>query len=165
MPQKQEERQKKSKPILDEFFDWVHSIVEKEIILTDKLSKALNYASNQQKELSEFLNDGRIPLSNNKVERSIRPFAVARKNWLFSDSIDGAKANAVYYSLIESAKANNLNIYKYITYLLENIPQLENPNDERILEEFLPWSTKLPSDILNYQGSYTELEIESELIV
>ena len=165
VPKKQEERQKQSKPILDEFFAWVHSVLEKELILTDKLSKALNYASNQEKELSKFINDGRIPLSNNKVERAIRPFAVARKNWLFSDSVEGAKANAVYYSLIESAKINNLNIYKYITYLLETLPQYENLNDEEILQHFLPWSKDLPENILNYQGTYKELEIESELVI
>ena len=127
--------------------------------------KALNYASNQEKELSEFIYDGRIPLSNNKVERAIRPFAVARKNWLFSDSVEGAKANAVYYSLIESAKINNLNIYKYITYLLETLPQYDNLNDEGILQHFLPWSKDLPENILNYQGTYKELEIESELVI
>jgi len=162
---KQEERQKRSKPIIDEFFNWVHSVLEKGLILTDKLSKALNYAANQQKELSEFLNDGRIPLSNNKVERTIRPFAIARKNWLFSDSVEGAKANATFYSLIESAKVNNLNIYKYITYLLEKLPQYDNLNDEEELQKFLPWSKDLPEDILNYQGTYNELEIESELII
>ena len=165
VPKKQEERKRQSKPILDEFFSWVHSVLEKELILTDKLNKALNYAANQQKELSEFLNDGRIPLSNNKVERAIRPFAVARKNWLFSDSVEGAKANAVYYSLIESAKVNKLNIYKYITYLLESIPQLDNPNEEGILQKYLPWSKDLPEEILNYQGTYKELEIQSELII
>ena len=165
VPEKQKEREKRSKPVLDEFFAWVHTVLEKELILTDKLSKALKYASNQQKELSEFLNDGRIPLSNNKVERAIRPFAISRKNWLFSDSVDGAKANAVYYSLIESAKLNNLNIYKYITYLLEAIPQLDNPSDEKILQKYLPWSDELPEDILNFQGTYKELEIESDLIV
>lgn len=165
MPEIKEERQKQSKPVLEEFFNWVHELLEKDFVMTDKLKKALNYASNQQKELSEFLNDGRIPLSNNKCERSIRPFAVARKNWLFSDSVAGAEANAVYYSLIESAKANNLNIYKYITYLLKSLPQLDNPNDEEILKQYLPWSKELPTDILNYQGSYEDLKIDSNLIV
>ena len=140
VPEKQEERQNKSKPIIDEFFSWVHSVLAKGLILTDKLNKALNYAANQQKELSEFINDGRIPLSNNKAERVIRPFAVARKNWLFADSVEGAKTNAVMYSLIESAKLNNLNIYKYVEYILKSIPQLDNPNDEEMLQKYLPWS-------------------------
>ena len=76
--------------------------------------------------MSEFLTDGRIPLTNSLAERSIRPFAVHRKNWLFADSVEGAKANAVMYSIIESVKINKLNIEKYLRYLLEELPQLEN---------------------------------------
>lgn len=66
-------------------------------------------AHNQRKELSEFLNDGRIPLTNSAAERAVRPFAVHRKNWLFADTVEGAKANAVLYSIVETAKANSLN--------------------------------------------------------
>lgn len=69
------------------------------------------------------------------------------------------------YSIIESAKANKLNIYKYINYLLEQIPQLENPSDETELKRFLPWSQELPKGILNFQGTYNELTIDSKLIV
>ena len=127
-------RQEKSKPVLDEFFAWVDETLTQKVMANDKLKKALTYVSNQQKELSEFLNDGRIPITNSLAERAIRPFAVHRKNWLFSDTIAGAKANAVMHSLIESAKANKLNIYKYINYLLERLPQLENPNDEQELK-------------------------------
>ena len=92
--------------------------------------------------------------------RAIRPFAVHRKNWLFADTVDGAKANAVYYSLIESAKINNLNIYKYINYLLEELSQLEGVQTEKDLEKYLPWSEELPEDILNFQGTYEDLKIE-----
>ena len=74
--------------------------------MNDKLKKAITYALNQRKELSEFLNDGRIPLSNSLVERAIRPFAIGHKNWLFSDTVAGAQTNAVMYSIIESAKQN-----------------------------------------------------------
>lgn len=80
------ERQNKAKPVLDDFFRWVNETLNTKIIVNDKLKKALVYAQNQQKELSEFLNDGRIPLSNNIAERAIRPFAVHRKNWLFADT-------------------------------------------------------------------------------
>ena len=69
------------------------------------------------------------------------------------------------YSLIESAKANKLNIYKYINYLLEQIPQLENPSEENELQKFLPWSQELPKEILNFQGTYNELTVDSKLIV
>ena len=158
-------RQSKSKQVLDELFAWVDDTLTNKIIANDKLKKALTYASKQRKELSEFLNDGRIPLTNSRAERAIRPFAVHRKNWLFADTIPGAKANAVMYSIIESAKVNHLNIYKYINYLLEQIPQLENPTDEKALEKFLPWSEELPKEVLNFQGSYNELTVDSKLIV
>ena len=102
----------------------------------------------------------RIPLTNSKAERSVRPFAVHRKNWLFADTEAGAKANAIYYSLIESAKANQLNIYKYIKYLLDELPQFEEAQEEKEIEKYLPWSKELPSEILNYQGTYKEINLE-----
>lgn len=161
--EKKKVRQEKSKPILDAFFAWVNETIKNKIVVNKKLKEALTYASNQQKELSEFLNDGKIPLDNSLAERTIRPFAVHRKNWLFADTPEGAKANAVYYSLIESAKINNLNIHRYIEYLLEQIPQLDNPCDKKKLEKYLPWSKELPQDILNCKC--TNNEVQSDLIV
>ena len=158
--EKVKKRQEKSKPVLEEFFKWVNSMMSKKIVINNKLKKALTYASNQRKELSEFLNDGRIPLTNSLAERSIRPFAVHRKNWLFADSVEGANANAIMYSILETAKINNLNIEKYLKYLLEELPQIENINDEKVIEKYLPWSNELPSEILNFQGTYKELKIE-----
>lgn len=160
VPEKLKVRNEKSKPILEEFFNWVNSVSTQKIVLNEKLKKALTYATNQQKELSEFLNDGQIPLTNSLAERAIRPFAVHRKNWLFADSVEGANANATMYSIIESAKVNNLNIEKYMKYLLEELPQLPNANDEKALEKYLPWSETLPEEILNFQGTYEELEIK-----
>ena len=156
-------RQTESKPIVEKFFNWVNSTMSEKIVLNKKLKNALTYVSNQQKELSEFLKDGKIPLTNSLAERVIRPFAVHRKNWLFADSVDGAESNAILYSLIESAKVNNLNIYKYINYLLEELPQLENVNDANILEKYLPWSKELPKEVLNFQGTYEDLKIEDNI--
>ena len=79
LPEKLEARQKLSKPIVEEFFNWVNITLETKIITNKKCSEALNYSKNQQKELSEFLNDSRIPLDNSRCERAIRPFAVHRK--------------------------------------------------------------------------------------
>ena len=159
MDEKVKTRQEKSKPIIEEFYKWVSSMMDKKIILNNKLAKALTYVTNQKKELTEFLKDGRIPLTNSLAERSIRPFTVHRKNWLFADSVEGAKANAAMYSIIESAKINKLNIEKYLKYLLEELPQLENINDDTLLNKYLPWSKELPREILNYEGEYKELEI------
>lgn len=157
--EKVKERQEKSAPILKKFYEWVYSTSEK-YVTNSKLQKALTYAINQKENLSKFLDDGRIPLTNSKAERAVRPFAVHRKNWLFADSQDGAKANAIFYSLIESAKANKLNIYKYINYLLEILPQLEEAQTEEDIEKYLPWSKELPAEVLNFQGEYKEIEFK-----
>lgn len=122
--EKRRQREELSKPSIRRIYEWINDTLTNKIIVNKKLLKALNYANNQRKELRVFIEDGRIPLTNNLAERTIRPFAVHRKNWLFADSVAGAKANAVMYSLIESAKINNLNIYKYMRYLLEELPQL-----------------------------------------
>lgn len=151
-------RQEKSKPVLEKFFNWVN-LTSQKIIVNEKLNKALTYATNQQKELSQFLNNAKIPLTNSLAERAIRPFAVHRKNWLFADSVDGAKANAVFYSIIESAKLNNLNIEQYILYLLQELPQLENIYDKTALAKYLPWSKDLPDNLLNFQGTYKDLSL------
>lgn len=159
MREKLKLRQEKMEPILKEFYEWVNLTSEKYIV-NKKLKEALTYAINQKKQLSEFINDSKIPLTNSKCERAIRPFATHRKNWLFADTVDGAKANAVYYSFIESAKLNKLNIYKYINYLLKELPQLEGEQKETDIEKYLPWSKELPEEILNYQGTYEELNFE-----
>lgn len=161
MQEKLETRKSKSKKILEDFFEWVQQTSEK-IIVNNKLKKAITYALNQKKELSEFINDARIPLSNSLAERAIRPFAVHRKNWLFADSVAGAKANAVIYSLIESAKVNKLNIYKYINYLLENLSQIENINDAENLSKYLPWSNELPREILSCECTEPENPVVTE---
>lgn len=151
-------RQEKSALILKKFYEWVSS-TSKKYITNKKLKKAIIYAINQKENLSKFVDDGQIPLTNSLAERSVRPFAVHRKNWLFADTVDGANANAMYYSIIESAKVNNLNIYKYINHLLEVLPQLEGEQTEEDIEKYLPWSKELPEEIRNFDGKYKELEI------
>lgn len=156
LEEKPKKRNELSKPILQELFNWVDTTMAEKIIVNNKLKKAFTYVQNQKKELSEFLNDGRIPLSNSLAERAIRPFAVHRKNWLFADSVEGAKANAVIYSLVESAKANKLNVYKYIKYLLDSLPQIDTITSENELMKYLPWSNELPEEILNERGTEPE---------
>ncbi len=156
--EKLKNRKEKSEPIFKKFYEWFNLTNEK-YTTNQKLQKALTYAVNQKEKLGKFLKDRKIPLTNSKTERSIRPFAVHRKNWLFADSVEGAKANAVYYSLIESAKVNKLNINKYIKYLLESLSQLEGEQTEDEIEKYLPWSKDLQEDILNYQGTYEDIKI------
>lgn len=151
-------RKEKSEPVLKKFYEWVY-LMNQKYITNQKLKNAITYATNQKENLIQFLDDGRIPLTNSKAERAIRPFAVHRKNWLFADSVDGAKANAVIYSLIESAKVNKLNINKYIRYLLDILPQLDGEKTEDEIEKYLPWSKELPDEILNFQGTYEDIKI------
>ena len=84
--------------------------------------------------------DGNCEISNNLAENSIRPFTVGRRNWLFSGSPKGATASAVVYSLVETAKANKLNPYKYLEYLLSNLPKIGNKAEEADFEEMMPWN-------------------------
>ncbi|MCX7921751.1 MAG: IS66 family transposase [Clostridia bacterium] len=136
-------RQELSRKILDEFWCWV----EKTSIMpttNTKLQDAFTYAKNQKNYLENFLLDGRIPISNNHVENAIRPFATHRRSWLFADTPKGAEASAIAYSIIETAKANNLNIYEYLVHIFKCLPNLDFSNNPDLLRDFLPWSEKLP---------------------
>ena len=138
-------RQEASRPILEAFWSWVEA-TSSLYTTNEKLTTALIYTKNQRKYLETFLEDGRIPLSNNRVESHIKPFCNARKSWLFADSPKGAVASAIVYSIVETAKANDLNTYEYLKYLLTNIPNLDIHNHPEALESYLPWSKELPQE-------------------
>lgn len=126
-------RQIKSKPILEEFKKWIDDIRQK-ITPTSVGGKAVNYTYNEWKYLTVFLENPEVKISNSLVENSIRPFAIGRKNWLFSNSVSGAKASAMYYSIIETAKANQLEPFDYFNRMLDKLPQAESIEDfERLL--------------------------------
>jgi len=112
----------------------------------EKLTKALGYARNQRKYLETFLVDGRLAISNNLCESHIRPFATARKAWLFADTPKGATANAVLYTLVETARANDLNIYEYLNYVLKVMPDTDFYNQPELVDKYLPWSKELPEE-------------------
>ncbi len=107
------------------------------------LGKAVIYARNQKRYMENYLLDGRFSLSNNLAENSIRPFTVGRKNWLFSDTPKGASASAAIYSLVETAKANGLNVHTYLNHLLLYMPDADYQNDPEVLEELMPWSEQI----------------------
>ena len=109
-----EQRLVKVKPLLDEFFAWLETV---QVSGKGKLTDAVRYALNERKYLYTFLENGDIPIDNNRAENAIRPFAVGRKNWLFSNTANGAKASAVLYSIISTAQANGLDAEKYLTEL------------------------------------------------
>ena len=90
------------------------------------------------------MEDGRLPISNNLCEANIKPFATARRAWLFADTPKGAKANAILYTLVETARANGLNVYEYLKYLLTELPNSQYLEYPEILDQYLPWSVELP---------------------
>ena len=140
---KKAKRQEASRALLDAFWSWVENTIT--IPTTnEKLTKALNYSLNHKNELEMFLEDGRLEISNNLCESHIRPFATARRAWLFADTPNGARANAVLYTLVETARANDLNVYAYLDYLLAEMPNADFCNHPEIIDDMLPWSDKLP---------------------
>jgi hypothetical protein len=90
-----------------------------------------------------FLEDGRLEIDNNLSERSIKPVVIGRKNWLFANTPQGARASAIIYSIVETAKANGLNPYYYLRYLFEQLPNIDL-TDENSLDQMLPWSATIP---------------------
>ncbi len=113
--ERKERRQEWSKPILDAVLAWANT---RTAAPKSELGKALTYLKNQWQTLTVFLEDGRIELSNNRAERSIKPFVISRKNFLFANTPGGARTSAVLFSLIETAKENGLDPYKYLTWAL-----------------------------------------------
>ena len=137
-----EVRIEKSKPILDEFYIWLKAQRPR---LTPKSTtgKAVNYCLNQWNKLNGFLLDGRLFIDNNISERSIKGFVISRKNFLFCNTPNGATASAMIYSVIETAKANNLKPFNYLTYLLKTLPNVD-VKDQGVLDSLMPWSLELP---------------------
>lgn len=138
------QRQAVIKPLVDAFFAYLKTI---NVSKKDKFGDAVGYALNQEKYLRVFLNDGDVPMDNNASERAIRGFCIRKKNWEVIDTINGAKASAVIYSIAETAKANNLKPYEYFEHLLTVIPEHMEDTDRSFLEELLPWSPALPENI------------------
>ena len=133
--QRKEYRLEKEKPVLDAFWIWLEQQKPKK---GTRFEKAVNYALNRKDTLMTYLEDGHCSFSNNLSENAIRPFTVGRKNWLFSATPKGAESSAIVYTMVEMAKANDLNIYKYLTYLLKQRPG-ESMSDAQ-LEKFTPWN-------------------------
>jgi transposase len=126
-------RNLEAKPFAEAFFAWAESV---QAVPTSLLGKAVTYAKNQRPWLMNYLLDGRLELSNNRAERSIRPFTVGRKNWLFSFSAKGAQASAIIYSIVETAQANGLVPFMYLALLFQALPNIPSAQ----FADYLPWS-------------------------
>lgn len=140
--ERQEKRLLLSVPVLSKFHSWLRT--QKAAVLPKTtLGKAVNYCWNQWEKLQSFLLDGRLEIDNNRAERSIKPFVMGRKNWLFSNTPRGARVSAILYSIVETAKENRLKPFDYISHLLEQVPGMDM-RDPELLDTLLPWSESLP---------------------
>ena len=140
-----EERRKmrnaEARPVLDEYFAWVESL---DCLAGSNLGKAAEYSINHKDGLRCYLTDGEIELSTNIIERDIRSFVIGRNNWVAIDTVAGAKASAVCYSIVITARENGLNPFEYLKHLFEELPKRRKDKDSPILKDCLPWSETLP---------------------
>lgn len=112
------EKQKSIKPLLEEFFTWIHEIKSDQTVLPKgETAKGINYCLNQEKYLKVFLSDGEVPIDNLASERALRTFTIGRKNWMTLNTVRGAQASAMICSITETARANGLNVYYYVKHL------------------------------------------------
>lgn len=135
-------RLEKEKPVVEGFLSWLD---QQSPTRGSRMDKAVTYIQNCRSYLSTYLEDGRCSFSNNLSENAIRPFTVGRKNWLFCDTPNGAQASAIVYTIVEMAKANGVNVYQYLTYLLEKLPDDRMSDDE--LELLAPWNETVKAEI------------------
>lgn len=129
-------RQEKSKPIVDEFNAWLDKIAPT-VLPKSALGNAVNYCIKYRQGLMKFLEDGRLEIDNNLTEQAIKPLVIARKNFLFCDSVAGAKSLCMHFSLIQTAKAHGWDPYNYYRILLKSLPYCKTVEQ---YEKLLPWN-------------------------
>ena len=120
-----------------------------------KRGKAIAYVLNNEETFKKVLLDSKLVLSNNHAERAIKTLVIGRKNWLFSQSFEGAQSSAIILSLIETAKRNSLDPEKYIEYLLDKLPNEDTLTDKERLSAYLPW-TKAVKKVCKTKEKHTK---------
>ena len=150
-------RLEKEKPVVEGFLSWLD---QQNPTRGSRMDKAVTYIQNRRSYLSTYLEDGRCSFSNNLSENAIRPFTVGRKNWLFCDTPNGAQASAVVYTMVEMAKANGVNVYHYLTYLLEKVPNDRMSDDE--LELLAPWNETVKAEIEHRVNESNQLYVNCQ---
>ncbi len=144
---------------VDDYFAWI-KLKYSQVTKSSAIGKALAYSIHQEQYLRLFLTNGNIPMENNLAEQAIRPFTIGRKNFVMINSSNGAQASAIIYSLVETAKANHLNVYQYFELLLTEIPKHMDDNNLDFIDSLLPWSPMVQKNALvglrnlNFQGSF-----------
>ncbi|OLQ83800.1 transposase [Photobacterium proteolyticum] len=129
---RQAERQLRAKPMLDDLYQWLN---KQKVIGSGQLGKAIKYTLGQWPKLIRYVEDGHLSIDNNRAERAIKSLVIGRKNWLFADTPSGADASAVLYSIIETAKANDLVVYDYLVHCMK---ALAKPEPD--INALLPWN-------------------------
>lgn len=137
-----ETRKACSQPVLNAFLAWLKT-QSPQVLPKSASGLAIRYCLGQWDKLTAFMQDGRLEIDNNRSERSIKPFVIGRKNWLFANTPRGARASAIIYSIIETAKENKLNPFMYLKLLFEQLPNIDI-NDKDELDKLLPWQVSLP---------------------
>ena len=144
------ERQASIKPLVEEFFSWLRKIqADRSVLPKSETAKGINYCLNQEAYLKVFLSDGEVPIDNLASERALRTFTIGRKNWMTINTVRGADASAIIYSVTETARANGLNVYYYMKHLLTELTRVVRADgsiDEKELEPLMPWSKDLPAE-------------------
>ena len=149
------ERQKNIRSLVEEYFAWVKSTLHDGTVLPrGKTADGLNYSVNQEKYLRVFLTDGNVPIDNSASERAVKPFVLGKKNWMFINTVRGAHASAITYSITETAKANGLNPFYYLEHIFSVMKDYVTLDENRkpdfsmlpksVIDELLPWSPSLP---------------------
>lgn len=137
-------RQANIRPLVEAFFAWAKEIQSKNQLSRGKTLDGINYCINQEASLKAFLEDGDIPMDNNATESALRSFCLHKHTWKLINSLDGANASAIIYSITETAKANNLNPFRYLEYVLTVLKDHQDDRDYGFIDDILPWSEKLP---------------------
>lgn len=135
-------RLEKELPYLEGFWSWLEKQTP---VRNSRLDKAVTYIRNRKPYLTTYLEDGRCSFSNNASERSVKPFVMGRKNWLFSDTPNGANSSSLVYSMVETAKANGVNPYHYLAFLLEKFPSSLMSDEE--LAKLAPWNEDVKTEL------------------
>jgi transposase len=137
--EKQAYREEHATPLLEEYKTWLDKSIQ-QVPPKSALGKALAYSLNQWPKLIRYLEDGELNIDNNRAERAIKPFVIGRKNWLFSNTANGAHASSILYSLVETAKANDLIPFDYLHHIIDVLSERQ---DDKTLDELLPWNISL----------------------
>lgn len=140
--ERREQRNLAVRPLVEDFYSYIDSLDTNEPGTSSRLKDAVTYAQNQKTYLCRFLEDGNIPIDDGATERHIRSLAIGRGHFLFCNTVDGAKALATMYTIVETAKANHVNVYSYLRYILEEMPHYISGTDLSFVDKLLPWSAE-----------------------